>query len=138
MMRVFQSSTSPPRSVLVIDESTSIRLFVCQNLMRRGYDVREVPSLDSHQWHFADWQPDTVLTEMPVYKAVWQPWLSELSTISALSRTPVIVLATWRYPLEELKRENPNVAAMLIKPFSAQDLMITVHEVLRVGEDSQI
>jgi len=117
-----------PRRILVVDDEAAIRLFSSVVLRSSGYEV------DAAEDGAAGWEAlhakdyDLLITDnqMPKVSGVELiNWLHD-----AQMELPVI-MASGSFPVDELTR-NPalQLAAALAKPFSGDQLLKTVNEVL--------
>ena len=131
-MKDDRTAPSPPRRILVVDDDREIRQFSTKVLIRSGYQV------DAAEDGAAAWEAlqieafNLLITDHNMPKLTGVELVKKLR--SARLAVPVI-LATGTLPSAELDR-NPNLelAAMLLKPFTTDDLLRTVREVLRATD----
>jgi two-component system KDP operon response regulator KdpE len=117
-----------PHKILVADDETSLRDFVCRNLAARGFSV--IPATNGQEalalWRSA--QPDLLILD------VMMPRLDGLAVCAEVRRTstvPILVLTA-------LDSEPDKVAALdlgaddyLTKPFGVEELLARVRANLR-------
>ena len=133
-----QPGPSPTHRILVAEDDRDIRRFAAQTLVGSGFQV------DAAEDGAAAWEAlqlnnyDLLITDHNMPKLTGVELVRKLR--SARMALPVI-LATGKLPVEALS-QNPSLqlAAMLPKPFSFQELLETVKEVLRTtaGDREQI
>jgi DNA-binding response OmpR family regulator len=130
-----QGQTNPPQHILVVEDDSDLRQLSASVLIRFGYRVRaaedgaagwEALNADSY---------DLLITDHNMPRLTGVELVKKLR--SARMALPVI-LATGHLPTEELC-QNPSLqlAAMLPKPFSVDELLQTVRAVLRAADSSR-
>ena len=124
-----QREPNPPQRILVADDDISVLQLSTEVLIDSGYEV------DAAADGVAAWEAlqlkafNLLITDHNMPRLTGVELVKKLR--SARMDLPVI-LATGRLPVEELT-QNPSLqlAAMLPKPFSIDELLGTVREVLR-------
>ncbi len=124
-----QRELNLPQRILVVDDDTSIRQLSTEVLIDSGYEVDAVAD------GVAAWEAlqlkafNLLITDNNMPRLTGVELVKKLR--SARMDLPVI-MATGRLPVEELT-QNPSLqlAAMLPKPFSIDELLETVRKVLR-------
>jgi CheY-like chemotaxis protein len=122
----------PSQQILVVEDDVAIRRLNALVLVHSGYQV------DAAEDGAAGWEAlhgknfDLLITdhEMPRLSGV-----ELVKKVRAARMTLPVILATGALPEEELER-HPwlQLAATLLKPFSSDQLLATVKEVLRVAD----
>ena len=123
------NANNPPHRILVADDDRDLREFSVEVLIRSGYQV-DAAEDGAVAWEALQNEAFSLLiTDHNMPKLTGVELVKKLR--SARLAVPVI-LATGTLPTIELDR-NPNLqlAAMLLKPFTPDELLGTVREVLR-------
>jgi DNA-binding response OmpR family regulator len=124
-----QRKLNLPQRILVVDDDTSIRQLSTEVLIDSGYEV-DAAADGAAAWETLQIKAfNLLITDHNMPKLTGVELVKKLR--SARMALPVI-LATGRLPVEELA-QNPSLqlAAMLPKPFSVDELLETVRVVLR-------
>ena len=127
-----QCPTNPLRRILVVDDEPYIRQLSTEVLIHSGYDV------DAAEDGATAWEAlqvnnyNLLITEHSI------PRLTGVELVRKLRAARMdlpVVLAAARLPTEALAR-NPSLqlAAMLLKPFTVEELLGTVTKVLRATD----
>jgi two-component system chemotaxis response regulator CheY len=130
-----QPASSPPHRILLVDDDRDIRRFAAQALVGSGFRV------DAAEDGAVAWETlqlnnyDLLITDNNMPKLTGVELVKKLR--SARMALPVI-MATGKLPVAMLA-QNPSLqlAAMLPKPFSCDELLGTVKEVLRATADAR-
>ncbi len=129
----FQCRTDPPQRILVVDDEPAIRRLHTDVLVDSGYEVVtagdgaaawEVLQLDSFHLLIVD-------NEMPNLSGI-----DLLKKLHAANIVVPVIMATGTLPQEELIR-HPwlPIEAMLLKPYTVEQFLTAVSNVLRVAGD---
>jgi DNA-binding response OmpR family regulator len=128
-----QCQTSPPHRILVVDDDISIRKVNTEMLLGSGYEVDAAEDGD------AAWQAlnadryDLLVTDHNMPKVSGVELLKRLR--AARMDLPAI-LVSGVMPTEELNRYPwLQIEARLLKPYTAEELLGTVAEVLRATDE---
>jgi DNA-binding response OmpR family regulator len=124
-----QSPTPPPQRILVADDDRDIRQLSTKVLVRSGYQV------DAAEDGAAAWEALQTKTFNLLITDHDMPRLTGVELVKKLRSAHMalpVILATGRLPAHELA-QNPSLqlAAVLPKPFSTDELLMTVGAVLR-------
>jgi DNA-binding response OmpR family regulator len=127
-----QRESNPPHRILVVDDERDIRRVIVHALMGSGYYV------DAAEDGAAAWEAlqikafNLLITDHNMPKLTGVELVRKLR--SARMALPVI-LATGKLPTEALAQNSSlQLAAMLPKPFSIDELLETVRTVLRATD----
>ena len=117
-----QLSTSPIRTVLVVDDDPGIRESVTEVLSSEGYRVLEAADgVEALQRLDQLGEPCVVLLDLAMPRMNGLELLTELSRRGeAAARVPVLVMSANAHPRE---LEFPQVVALLRKPFELDELL---------------
>jgi DNA-binding response OmpR family regulator len=129
-----QSRTGPPRRILVVDDEPDIRLLNAEVLQNSGYHV------DTAEDGKAGWEAIHATRHSPESYALLitdhdMPGLSGLALIKKVRAAHMalpVIIATGTLLTEDLMTRYPwlQPVAMLVKPYSVQQLLGTVEAVL--------
>lgn len=125
-----QRETNPVWRILVVEDDDFIRCLNADVLIRSGYQV-DTAENGAVAWSMLQLKRyDLLVTDNDMPKVTGVELLKKLHTASM---TLPVVMATGTLPKEEFTR-HPwlQPAALLLKPFSGDDLSGTVEKVLRV------
>ena len=123
-----ERQTNQPPCVLVVDDDTSMRQFNCGMLLRAGYRVNAAVD-GAAAWDAINaGRYDLMVTDNHMPKLTG---IGLLAKLHGSNITLPVIMATGVAPKEELIK-NPwlRPAATLLKPYSVEDLLNTVKEVL--------
>ena len=129
-----QGPNKPPCRILVVDDDRSIRRVNAKVLKRSGYEV-EIAEDGAVAWKALQIKAyDLLITDNEMPKLNGIELVKKLRT--ARMELPVI-MATGKLPAKELI-QNPSLqlAALLPKPFSIDELLETVKAVLRAANSA--
>ena len=121
-------------TVLVVDDTPSIRFLIRTNLELAGFDVREAVDGQAALDALADDDlPDVVTLD------VMMPRRDGVSTVTAMRADPrlrhlgVVMVTTQGHPADIAKAQRAGVDAYVIKPFDPDELVATIQRVLDEG-----
>jgi two-component system phosphate regulon response regulator OmpR len=124
--------TTPPRRILVVDDEPSIRALNVAVLVRSGYEV-DAAENGAVAWDILQRNRyDLVVTDnsMPVVSGI-----ELMEKVQAARMTLPVIMATGTLPLREsFSKAGFQPAALLYKPYTMEELVGTVREVLRTCE----
>jgi DNA-binding response OmpR family regulator len=130
-----QRLTGPPKRILVVDDDNSIRQLSTEMLVQAGFAV------DAAIDGAAGWealqakQYDLMITDNSM------PKVSGVELVKLLrSKNPIlpIIMASGAAPTEEMRR-NPwlDISVILLKPYTLDQLLDTVRQVLCAAPDDR-
>jgi two-component system, OmpR family, alkaline phosphatase synthesis response regulator PhoP len=130
-----QCETNPPRRVLVVDDDGFMRHLNAETLIRSGCQV-DTAENGANAWDMLQLKSyDLLITDndMPKVSGV-----ELLKRLNAANMTLPVVMATGTLPKEEFA-QNPRLrpAAMLLKPFTGDELSGAVEKVLRLTNSAR-
>jgi two-component system chemotaxis response regulator CheY len=124
--------SSPLHRILVVDDDISVRQLNAEVLVQSGYQV-DAAADGAAAWEILNTDSyDLLITDHNMPRLTGLELLKKLR--AARMGLPAILISG-AMPTEELSR-NPSLqlAAMLLKPFSPEELLGTVEKVLRAAE----
>lgn len=127
-------------TVLVIDDSATIRRLVDTHLSQAGYHVVLAPNAEDGIEKAEEFRPDLILLDHQLPGTTGFQVCQQLLQSPDLSRIPVVVSSTLRKKAYAEYTDAANVVDMLPKPFAPELLLTTVANVMETGKlivDSQ-
>ncbi len=127
-------------TVLVIDDSATIRRLVDSNLSQAGYHVVLAPNAEDGIQFAEEFRPDMILLDHQLPGTTGFQVCQQLLASPELARIPVVVSSTLRKKAYVEYTDAANVVDMLPKPFAPELLMTTVANAIETGKmivDSQ-
>lgn len=128
------------QTVLVIDDSATIRRLVDTHLSQAGYRVVLAPTAEEGVQLADEIRPELILLDHQLPGTTGFQVCQQLLADAELGRIPVVVSSTLRKQAYAEYTDSPNVVDMLPKPFAPELLLSTVANVLETGRlivDSQ-
>jgi two-component system chemotaxis response regulator CheY len=118
-------------TILVVDDSASLRSMVVFTLKQNGYNVVEAGDGQEALNKARGASFDLVLSDvnMPVMDGL--TFCAELRKLPAFKFTPVLMLTTESSPDMKQKGKAAGATGWLVKPFNPDTLMATLKKVLR-------
>jgi DNA-binding NtrC family response regulator len=127
--------TNPPHRILVVDDDISIRQLITRMLIRHGYHV-DAAENGAVAWDSLQLNSyDLLVTDHSMPKV---SGLELLNKMRAARVALPVILASGAMSAEELNRHpRLQLAATLPKPFTGDQLLGTVKQVLRTTDDAR-
>ena len=116
-------------TVLVVEDETNIRQFVMVNLKARGYDVLQAPSAEEGLKYLRDCVPEALILDIKLPGMSGWDMLKAIIAEPPLPHIPVIIMTASPLNTQTGELVYPNIAATLIKPIGAADLIQAVKKV---------
>jgi DNA-binding NtrC family response regulator len=129
-----QSKSRPLRRILVVHDDGDLRELSVEVLIRSGYKVDAVTDSET-AWQALIANPyDLVITD---HKNPRVSGVELLKKLHAVQKALPAIVAAPSLPMEELA-QYPSLqpTATLLMPYSVEEFLSTVHEVLRVTADA--
>ncbi len=118
-------------TVLVVDDSASLRNMVTFTLKQQGYTVVEAGNGQEALTKAKGTKCDLVLTDvnMPIMDGI--TLCTELRKLPAFKFTPILMLTTESSPEMKQKGKTAGATGWLVKPFNPDTLLATLKRVVR-------
>lgn len=118
-------------SILVVDDSASLRNMVTFTLKQEGFDIVEAGDGQDALTKARSGRFDLVLSDvnMPVMDGI--TFCSELRKLPAFRFTPVLMLTTESSPEMKQRGKTAGATGWLVKPFNPEKLLSTIKRVIR-------
>jgi len=123
--------------VLVIDPNSSNAGYFCMTLHNAGYRVASANDLARAMQLAQDFQPDVVLTEWMLEDEAGKALIEHLRREPNLRSCPIILLTAKTREADDLLDEDTGADALLGKPFSDQELVSVVRNILELKSRQQ-
>lgn len=120
-------------TVLVIDDSATIRRLVDSHLGQAGYRVVLATNAEEGLALAPEVRPDLILLDHQLPGTTGYHVCKQLIQLPDLRHTPVVVTSTLRKRAYAEYTDIPNVVDSLPKPFTPENLMTTVSAALETG-----
>ena len=122
---------STPASILIIEDDEAIATLVEEVLTGEGYAVIVARGGPEGVRAATEGMPDIILCDYRLPEHDGLDVLAQLRQHDALAETPFVFMTA--YPELELRRNGVRLGihGLLVKPFTENDLLTTVHELLR-------
>jgi len=121
-------------TVLVIDDSATIRRLVDTHLSQAGYHVALAPNAEEGLQLTEQLRPDLILLDHQLPGTTGFQVCEQLLQSPDLRQIPIVVSSTLRKKAYAEYTDVPNVVDMLPKPFAPELLLTTVSNVLETGQ----
>jgi len=117
--------------ILIVEDDPHIRRFIRVNLTARGFKVIEVDNGEDALNYIYDDLPVLVLLDIKL------PGMSGLDLLGMISQDerykslPVVLISAWvKEQAHDIRLTYPQIAAMIPKPLSVDDLLTTVRRIM--------
>ena len=121
-------------TILVIDDSATIRRLVDTSLSQAGYHVLLGPTAEDGLRLAAEFTPDLILLDHQLPGTTGIQVCEQLIESPELAKIPVVVSSTLRKKAYVEYTDMPNVVDMLPKPFTPELLLTTVSSAIETGK----
>jgi len=120
-----------PKTVLVVDDSPSIREAVGFTLQNEGYQVIKADSGKNALLYFENTQVDLVITDLHMPEMNGIDLTKEIRKLPYFSRIPILVLTTESQVAKKMEAKQAGATGWIVKPFVAEKLISVVKKVIR-------
>ncbi len=126
-----QPPTRSKKSVLIVDDEEDLRASVTMALEERGYDVLSAGDGLEGIAAASEHSPNLILVDYRMPELDGVEFLNALRSTEGLTDTPVVIITV--DPELELRRNAAQlgIQGFLVKPFSMEELMQTVTNLLQ-------
>ena len=119
-------------TVLVVEDEANVRKLVVVNLASRGYAVLEARDARQALERLRQTRPDLMVLDIKMPDLTGWELLALMASDAAMSLSfPVLVMTASLMDAHAERDKYPNVVGVLIKPFSATQLLDAVERALR-------
>lgn len=121
------------KTILVIDDSSTILRLVDSTLSRAGYSVALAPTAEEGVRSAEELRPDLILLDHQLPGTTGFDVCQQLLAADHLAKIPVVISSTLRKRAYVEYADLPNVVDMLPKPYAEDLLITTVSNALDTG-----
>lgn len=121
---------SGPKTILVVEDSSTTRKVICITLAKEGYDVIEARDGIEAVNHLNDTKPDLILLDIILPRMDGYKVLSIVRENPDLRNVPVIMLTSRDGLLNKVRGKMAGSTAYLTKPFEPKKLLETIQKYL--------
>jgi two-component system cell cycle response regulator DivK len=119
-------------TVLVVEDELNVRKLVAVNLIGRGYTVLEAVNVPQALEHLHSITPDLMVLDIKLPEISGWDLLAQIAADPNMTvRFPVLVMTASITEAQVDRDRYPDIADVLIKPFSAARLMTAIERALR-------
>ncbi len=124
-----------PATVLVVDDDLLVAELLQASLEMAGYAVRHAPDGAAALTAVQSDPPDLVLLDVMMPDVDGWTVLSQLREDRSTASLPVVLLTGKSMPADQLRAWNLGASGFLAKPFSSEELLGKVDQVLLDAQD---
>src|SRR6185436_4977874 len=123
------------KKILVVDDFTSIRDFVCETLQRKGYETLGASNGNEAYKILLENNDnvDLVLTDYNMPDCTGFELLKKIKTNPAVAGVPVIFLTTESSPEKMRTAKEAGLAAWIKKPYRAETFFAQIENIITRG-----
>jgi two-component system chemotaxis response regulator CheY len=119
------------KTVLVVDDSLSIREAVGFILQNEGYQVIKAESAKNALESIEGKQIDLVITDLHMPEINGIELTKEIRKLTDFSHTPILVLTTESQVSKKMEAKLAGATGWIVKPFVTEKLIAVIKKVLR-------
>lgn len=121
------------KTILVVDDFTSIREFVCETLQRKGYDTVSATNGNEAYSILEKSQVNLVLSDYNMPQCTGLELLKKIKANPAMAKVPVIFLTTEINPEKMKSAREAGLSAWIKKPYQAESFFAQIEKALSNG-----
>ncbi len=118
------------KSILVVEDSPSMRQLLSVTLRSAGYQVIEARDGEEALEYARGHAVDLVLTDVNMPRMDGITLVAHLRTLASHYRTPTLLLTTESSPDRKLQSKQAGATGWITKPFSPEQLLTTLTRLL--------
>jgi two-component system chemotaxis response regulator CheY len=118
------------KTILVVDDSASMRQMLAVTLRAAGYEVIEATDGDEALAYARKHRVELVLTDVNMPRMDGITLVAQLRTLPNYHLTPLLLLTTESSPERKLQGREAGATGWLVKPFNLDQLLATLERVL--------
>ena len=119
------------KTILVVDDSESIREAVSFMLKGHGYEVLKAKDGIDALKYFTGSPIHLVITDLHMPNMDGIKLTEKIRTLEGYSRIPILVLTTESQVSIKMEAKKAGATGWIVKPFATEELLATIRKVLR-------
>ncbi len=119
------------KTIMVVDDSSSIREAVGFTLQNEGYNVLKAEHGKDALRYFGTGPIDLVITDLHMPEMNGIELTAEIRKLPDYSRIPILVLTTESQTEKKLEAKKAGATGWLVKPFLPDTLLSIIKKVMR-------
>lgn len=119
------------KTILIVDDSESVREIVSYTLKDAGYNVLEAKDGKDALRHFANPGVELVITDLNMPEMDGIALIKEIRSLETYKYVPILMLTTESQAAKKQDAKAAGATGWIVKPFVAQKLLDTVQKVIR-------
>jgi two-component system, chemotaxis family, chemotaxis protein CheY len=120
-----------PKTILVVDDSTSMRQMVSFTLKEAGFDVIEGINGRDALTHIQGKTVNMVITDLNMPEMDGMTMIRQLRAKPEFKYTPILMLTTESQQEKKLEGKAAGATGWIVKPFNPEQLLQVVGKVMR-------
>ena len=120
-----------PKTILIVDDSLSIREAVGFALRKEGFDVLTSEDGEKALKQFDGKAVDLVITDLYMPNINGVELTKEIRKLQEYKRIPILVLTTESQTSKKMEAKKAGATGWIIKPFVPEKLIAVIRKVLR-------
>jgi two-component system, chemotaxis family, chemotaxis protein CheY len=118
------------RTIMTVDDSTSMRQMVKATLQAAGYGVVEAADGQEALDYARENSVDLVISDVNMPRMDGITLVSELRALPGYRLTPLLLLTTESSQDKKLEGKKAGATGWIVKPFNPAQLLATLHKLL--------
>ncbi len=126
-----------PGSILLVDDELHVAQILSRRLAREGYEIKTARDGVEALGMINEFTPDLVISDLQMPRMDGISLALKLSEDPALREVPIILLTARGHRVNNDDIEQSGIVRLMAKPFSSQEMVSVVGEVLgRSGQEA--
>ena len=121
------------RTIMTVDDSTSMRQMVKATLLSAGYDVVEAADGQEALDYARENPVDLVISDVNMPRMDGIRLVSELRTLPTYRLTPLLLLTTESSQERKIEGKKAGATGWIVKPFNPSQLIATLNKLLNAA-----
>ncbi|WP_006786277.1 response regulator [Thiorhodospira sibirica] len=119
------------KTILLVDDSTTIILSVSEIITKAGYKVAKAcHGVDALGQIKSGVKPDLIITDLNMPQMNGIEFIREVRKLPGFRFTPILMLTTESQQAKRMEGKEAGATGWLVKPISGPDLLKTIKQVL--------
>jgi two-component system, chemotaxis family, chemotaxis protein CheY len=120
-----------PKTILIVDDSESIREVVCFTLENEGYNVLSAVDGKDALRYLDGKAIDLIITDLHMPEMDGIELIKEVRKMTAYQRIPILFLTTESQATRKMEAKEAGATGWIIKPFVPAKLIAALNKVIR-------